>query len=338
MSKSPKDHLESTQTLGVQSHQAFNATDDRIQQQRIEDEQINSPAVTSDRSDDNTLHRKDLRRRVKRSRNFVCTTVCTSSGSVDGNSCQSMTSIGKISSAWPHLPPHVRDTILTLVDTLFNPESRCQNEDQPSVQFNSVVRTNFETSSNELVSRTILKALRHEPESYCLRMDQDGWVSSSEFGHLVAQLTGNDESLNCDDLQNAVRTLGLSDRIQFEKGRFRACYGHSAMQFAPSLAAVPTVPLYHGTSAENWRMIECFGLLPSKRRFVQLTTDFDYANEIANSKSRSPIVLQVATAAALESNVSFYPTGSHVWLSTSIPATCIQVWMDDAWSEEEPNF
>jgi RNA:NAD 2'-phosphotransferase (TPT1/KptA family) len=85
-------------------------------------------------------------------------------------------------------------------------------------------------------------------------------------------------------------------------------------------------------------MIECFGLLPSKRRFVQLTTDFDYANEIANSKSRSPIVLQVATAAALESNVSFYPTATHVWLSTSIPATCLQVWMDDAWSEEEPNF
>ena len=335
MSKSPKDLSETTQALGVQ---ALIVTDKKIRQQRIEDEQINSPAYTSNRSDDNALYGKDLRRRVKRSQNFVCTTVCTSSGSADDNSCQSTSSIGKIRSAWPHLPQHVRDTILTLVDSFFNPESRCQNADQPSVQASSVVRTKFETSSNEIVSRTILKALRHEPESYGLRMDQDGWVSSSEFGHLVAQLTGNDESLNCDDLQNSILTLGLSDRIQFEDGRFRACYGHSAMQFAPALAAVPIVPLYHGTSAENWRMIECFGLLPSKRRFVQLTTDFDYANEIATSNSRSPIVIQVATAAALESYVSFYPTGTHVWLSTSIPATCLQVWMEDAWSEEEPTF
>jgi len=169
-------------------------------------------------------------------------------------------------------------------------------------------------------------------------MDQDGWVSSSEFGHLVAQLTGTEESLNCDELQNSIRQLGLSDRIQFEDGRFRASYGHSAVQFAPSLAAAPATPLYHGTSVEKWRMIEYFGLLPGKRRFVQLTTNFDYANEIASPRSRSPIVLQVATAAALESNVNFYPTGTHVWLSSSIPATCLQVWMDGALSEEEPTF
>jgi putative RNA 2'-phosphotransferase len=305
---------------------------------RTTDRRINSPAYTSNRSDDNAMHGKDLRRRVKRSPNFVCTTVCTNSGSVDDNSGQSTSSIGKISSAWPYLPPHVRDTILTLVDSFFNPECRCQNADQPSVQASSVDRKKFETTSNQLVSRTILKALRHKPESYGLRMDQDGWVSSSEFGHLVAQLTGSEESLNCDGLQNSIRQLGLSDRIQFEDGRFRASYGHSANQFAPSLAAAPTTPLYHGTSAENWRMIECFGLLPSKRRFVQLTTDFDYASEIASSKSRSPIILQVTTVAALGSKVSFYPTGTHVWLSTSIPATCLQVWMDDAWSEGEPTF
>lgn len=338
MSKSPKDHLESTQTLGVQAHQAFNAADDRIQQQRIEDEQINSPAYTSNKSDDKSFHGGDLERRVKRSQNFVCTKVCTSSGSVDDNACQSTSSIGKIHSAWPNLPPHVRDTILTLVDSFFNPECRCQNADQPTVQASSVVRPKFEMSSNELISRTILKALRHEPESFGLRMDQDGWVSSSEFGHLVAQLTGTEESLNCDDLQNAILALGLSDRIEFEKGRFRACYGHSAMQFAPALAAVPTVPLYHGTSAENWRMIECFGLLPSKRRFVQLTTDFDYANEIANSKSRSPIVLQVATTEAIANGVKFYSTNTHVWLSTAVPVTCLQVWLNESFELHEPLF
>jgi putative RNA 2'-phosphotransferase len=338
MSKSPKDHLESNQTLGVQAHQAFNAADDMIQKQRIEDEQINGYAYTSNRSDDNAIHGRDLRRRVKRLPNFVCTTVCTNSGSVDDNSGQSTSSIGKISSAWPYLPPHIRDKILTLVDSFFTPECRCHNVAQPSVQASFVDRKKFETTSNQLVSRTILKALRHQPQSYGLRMDQNGWVSSSEFGHLVAQLTGIEEILSCDELQNSVRQLGLSDRVQYQDGGFRACYGHSALQFNPTQASIPTTPLYHGTSSENWRMIECFGILPSKRRFVQLTTDFDYAIDIANSKSRSPIVIQVATVAALESNVSFHPTGSHVWLSTSIPATCLHLWMDDAWIENEPTF
>ena len=169
-------------------------------------------------------------------------------------------------------------------------------------------------------------------------MDPDGWVSLSEFGHLVAQLIGSDENPNCDDLLNSIRELGLTDRVQFTDGRFRACYGHSAKQFAPAINVLPIAPLYHGTSANNWRMIECFGLLPSKRRFVQLTTDFDYANQIANSHGRSPIVLQVATVEAIAQGVKFYSTDTHVWLATEVPATCLQVWMDDTFGLEEPLF
>ena len=85
-------------------------------------------------------------------------------------------------------------------------------------------------------------------------------------------------------------------------------------------------------------MIECFGLSPAKRRFVQLTTDFDYASQIANSHSRSPIVLQVSTTEAIANGVRFYSTDTHVWLATAVPATCLQVWLDDTFALDEPLF
>jgi len=116
MNKIPKNQRESTQTLGIQAHQAFNMVDTKIQQRGTEDDQISSPVNNSFRSDVNDLHSKDLCRRVKRSQN--CTTVCTSSRPVADNACLPSSSIDRICSAWPYLPPHVRDTILTLVDTI----------------------------------------------------------------------------------------------------------------------------------------------------------------------------------------------------------------------------
>jgi putative RNA 2'-phosphotransferase len=168
-------------------------------------------------------------------------------------------------------------------------------------------------------------------------MDSDGWVSTFELGRLYRQLTGSNAP-DVEQLQHVIRDIDLIDRVQTKSCFVRAAYGHSTDKFSPSISAVPDQPLYHGTSAHNWSMIECFGLSPTKRRFVQLTTDFDYASQIAKSHGKSPIVLQVATAHAIECNVKFYPTGMHVWQATTIPSICLQVWMDDAFDLDEPLF
>lgn len=183
-----------------------------------------------------------------------------------------------------------------------------------------------------------MKALRHTPELYALRMDADGWVSCGEFGPLVSQLSGSESIPNFDEIQNTICKLGIGDRVQFKDGFIRAHYGHSTKRFSPRVSTPPNVPLFHGTSADNWSMIESFGLSPNGRRCVQLTTDFDYASKIASSSGRSPIVLQITTASAISNGVSFYPTDSHVWLSTAIPPECLQVWLDDAYELDEPLF
>jgi len=67
-----------------------------------------------------------------------------------------------------------------------------------------------------------------------------------------------------------------------------------------------------------------------KRQFVQLTTDFDYAREVASKLPGNPVVLQISTYSAEQLKVRFFSTGTHVWLATPIPTSCLQVWMDNA--------
>lgn len=224
------------------------------------------------------------------------------------------------------------------MDTFYFGQERRLAEDQPIVQSTTNNRINLDGISNDILRRTILKALRHTPELYRLNMDNDGWVSSVEMGQLINQLTGTDFELDLDEVHRVFQAIDLIDRVQFKQGFVRAAYGHSSNRFAPSTFAIPEQPLFHGTSADNWSMIECFGLSTAKRRFVQLTTDFDYASQIAKSHIRSPIVLQVSTTKAIANCVRFYSTDSHVWLATAIPATCLQVWLDETFDLEEPHF
>lgn len=174
--------------------------------------------------------------------------------------------------------------------------------------------------------RGILFALRHRPEQFNLRMDSEGWVDTLELADAVNHICQFTKVDDRDDVKKLVLEIGLSDRIQSHEDRSRAAYGHSTVRFNPTQMAIPTSPLFHGTSASNLSLIECFGLTPMRRRFVQLTTDFEYAHEVASRSSGQPLVLQVRTAAALELGIQFYPTSTHVWLSGAIPFVCLQLW------------
>ena len=161
-----------------------------------------------------------------------------------------------------------------LVDSVHFGGERYPREDQLSVQSTPSNRINLDEISEDILGRTILKALRHTPELYALQMDTDGWVNSVELGQLINQLTGTDSLPEFDEILRVFQEIELIDRVQFKQGFVRAAYGHSSDVFAPVENAVSDQLLFHGTSAANWSMIECFGLSPAKRRFVQLTTDF----------------------------------------------------------------
>lgn len=91
-------------------------------------------------------------------------------------------------------------------------------------------------------------------------------------------------------------------------------------------------------SSRNLPSISCFGLQSMRRRFIQLTTDFDYANAIAEQHGGSPVVFQVSLNSAIEAGVRFYWTPSHVWLSTPIPYDCLAIWMTQAPTVDDDSF
>lgn len=239
------------------------------------------------------------------------------------------TNLDNVVKSWPLLPPHIQESILALIDAVQPRKSDWTFELTPSVQPSGLANGKKGENSRTRLSSTILKALRHTPELFALHMNSDGWVGEQEFGVLLAQLIGVDEQLPMESINDILCETGLADRVQNKNGFVRAAYGHSTPIFVPTESSVSDQPLFHGTSADNWSMIECFGLSPRNRRFIQLTTDFEYANEVALSRGRSPIIIQIATAEAISRGVQFYSTGTHVWLSTEIPADCLQVWLDN---------
>jgi putative RNA 2'-phosphotransferase len=180
------------------------------------------------------------------------------------------------------------------------------------------------------IRRMILVALRHDPSSFDLRMDSNGWVDIPALGDAINIMLDCEQDWDAPSVLYFLNEIGLNDRVQFRSGLCRAAYGHSTPKFEPNNATTPDGPLFHGTSSTLVSMIELFGLQPRSRRFVQLTTDFDYALEIATNGKGQPVVFQIQSKIATELGVSFYPTGSHVWLSTPIPADSLQLWMTEA--------
>lgn len=220
--------------------------------------------------------------------------------------------------AWNDLPPHVQET-MTLLSELrslrpYDSKTQCC---KPQVTARCLV--------GRLCSlrHEIIHALRHAPECYDLVMDSEGWVSVEGVLALFQATISNVTEIGIADI-----IAPLGDRLEFDGNRIRATYGHSTSFFAPQVSTIPDVPLFHGTLHDNWSMIELFGLQPMKRRFVQLTTDYDYASDLLRSKGSDPLVLQVMTRAAMESGVEFFHSGTHVWLTPHVPSDCLQIWGD----------
>ncbi len=179
------------------------------------------------------------------------------------------------------------------------------------------------------LSRWLLKILRHTPEAAGLSMDANGWIQLDQITRTLPDHLAGFALLPVEYLVNLIEHI-LWQRVQLTGDSVRATYGHTSQQFAPTETQIPDAPLFHGTAWERWPLIQHAGLNPAGRRFVQLTTDFDYANRIANAHSAHPLVLQVATHAALDAGVKFFNFGIHVWQCTAVPSDCLQQWSTNA--------
>ena len=164
--------------------------------------------------------------------------------------------------------------------------------------------------------RTILHALRHDPASYRLEMDPEGWVSVRD---LVVALQDHHfawSTLDEEHIATVVREIGPS-RFEMNLGRIRATYGHSISVLASNGAELPPECLYHATSAEVLFTILSEGLRPMGRQFVHLTADVSYAGDVAMGKGLG-VILVIKARQAHECGLRFRRANHHVWLAETV--------------------
>ncbi len=165
------------------------------------------------------------------------------------------------------------------------------------------------------LSRIVSHALRHEPQSYNLKLDNDGWVLTSD---LVTSLNKKDLSVT---LETIIQMVEHSEkkRHQILDGKIRAYYGHSTNEKISKHCQSPPDILYHGTVLSKMSAILENGLLPMDRQYVHLSIDEETAKVVASRRMGEIVIVKVKTLEAYENSIEFYKEKNGIWLSEPIP-------------------
>lgn len=192
----------------------------------------------------------------------------------------------------------------------------CESQSQPHPGV-SLHSPSPPAAADAALLRTLAHALRHKPQSYFLEMDSDGWV---DMNHLLLALRhqhANWSALTSSDLQRIVEA-GPYPRFEIRNRRMRALYGHSINVISVPTPDIPPGKLYHGTCQTLLDSIREIGLQPMGRRYVHLSTSWNYSKNVASSKASRPVVLTIRAKAAATAGITFWKSCNHVWLVNSL--------------------
>lgn len=166
------------------------------------------------------------------------------------------------------------------------------------------------------LSKTVSHALRHEPQSYNIKLDSEGWVSLFDLVHAL-----RNKGLNIGQ-NDIVQMVEKSEkkRHQILDGKIRAYYGHSISEKIIKQPQSPPDILYHGTIVNNISNIMNYGLLPMERQYVHLSTDEETAKLVATRRKGEITILRIKAQEAYKSGIPFYEEKNNIWLSEPIPS------------------
>jgi putative RNA 2'-phosphotransferase len=176
------------------------------------------------------------------------------------------------------------------------------------------------------LSKLMSYALRHNPASLNLELDQDGWVALEA---LVTTIAARPEWrwVRAEHIQDVIDN---SDKQRFEiRGTMiRARYGHSRAA-RPSYQPVKPPPvLYHGTPQRNLPTIRRHGLQAMSRQYVHLSATPEMALQVGRRRDPHPALLLIRAAEAHAAGWVFgAPSGSDqddVFLIEAVPPEFIE--------------
>ncbi|HZO75475.1 MAG TPA: RNA 2'-phosphotransferase [Ktedonobacteraceae bacterium] len=172
------------------------------------------------------------------------------------------------------------------------------------------------------LSRTLAYALRHDPASFGITLDEEGWVLVQD---LLAALRRRSAWRNVQE-EDFAAVIAQSDKKRYEMqdGKIRAYYGHSVAQKMKREAATPPAILFHGTTGEAAEAIKLDGLRAMNRQYVHLSADRATAWQVALRRTRKPVILEVSALQAHQDGIKFYLGNDMVWLADYVPNEYIQ--------------
>ncbi len=168
--------------------------------------------------------------------------------------------------------------------------------------------------------KTLAKTLdyvgRHSPGEFGLFWDPDGTMPWKEFYWALQE----DPSLRF-VRESSIRELSLLGiEVPFVLDGSLLRISDELVRPNYQIAANPPGRLYFGIKSKNLVHIQKFGLQPSGRTFVPLSSDRGLALRIAKRREPDPLLVEVLTDRATESGISFLLVGPELYLAEAVPA------------------
>lgn len=164
------------------------------------------------------------------------------------------------------------------------------------------------------LSKIISHALRHDPISYNLTLDSNGWVDLYE---LETKLIHKGVKTTVKEIVDMVESA-TKVRHEIDNNRIRACYGHSIQINKERIPVLPPKILFHGTLQSNISNILKVGLLPMTRQFVHLSSNESEARIVASRRKGKVSIIKVNSYDAYLDGIKFYEEKNNIWLSDII--------------------
>jgi len=176
------------------------------------------------------------------------------------------------------------------------------------------------------LSKLMSVALRHDPASFGLTLDEDGWVA---FDTLVGAIAARPKWawVRSEHMRQHIVETSDKQRLELNGGLIRARYGHSRAARPTYQPVEPPSVLYHGTPRRNLAAIQRHGLKAMNRQYVHLSATPEMALQVGRRRDSAPALLKICAAEAHAAGIIFgTPSGEHddVYLTETIPPQFIE--------------
>lgn len=175
----------------------------------------------------------------------------------------------------------------------------------------------MEPTRRTRISKWLALALRHEPASLDLVLDEEGFAAIEA---VLGGLAARGEVVTRAELLEVVAT---SEKRRFALGadglRVRASQGHSIDVELGLRAATPPERLFHGTPARNLESILRDGLRAGARAHVHLSEDRETALVVARRRAGPHALLAVNAAEMARAGLELFRSENGVWLTAHVP-------------------